>query len=205
MQSTRFVCASLETETGYEAIRLRSYSHPEAEYPNCKIWEAARATSAAPFYFPMAKIEGDDFIDGGLVYNNPAMQVWVEAKDIFGEQPLNSVISLGTGVATVKPKKSCIPVLGKGKKILKTLKNTELEHQEMEKICKHSNTPYFRFNPSTGKDKIGLADYKLLDALEKLTLQFLEQEEVKKKILRCAELLDWSTQHNASRPGRDAI
>lgn len=39
-----------------------------------KIWEAARATSAAPHYFDAMLIDGISFVDGGLGYNNPAPQ-----------------------------------------------------------------------------------------------------------------------------------
>lgn len=40
-------------------------------YPDMKIWEAARATSAAPAYFERLKYKGEEFIDGGMGWNNP--------------------------------------------------------------------------------------------------------------------------------------
>ena len=39
--------------------------------PNIKVWEAARATSAAPAYFKPFAIEKYHLIDGGLGANNP--------------------------------------------------------------------------------------------------------------------------------------
>ena len=38
----------------------------------CCVSEAARATSAAPTYFPVQKITNRYFIDGGMEYNNPS-------------------------------------------------------------------------------------------------------------------------------------
>ena len=38
----------------------------------CCVSEAARATSAAPTYFPVQKISNRYFVDGGMEYNNPS-------------------------------------------------------------------------------------------------------------------------------------
>jgi patatin-like phospholipase/acyl hydrolase len=66
----------------------------------------ARATSAAPTYFPPAKIpkgvpsaEYWNLIDGGVFANNPAMCAYVEALGVNPEAEI-CVVSLGTG-ATV--------------------------------------------------------------------------------------------------------
>lgn len=60
-------------------VYLRSYTRKEIFLPDIKIWEAARATSAAPMYFDPMKVtdtskEGKpvyELIDGGLGANNP--------------------------------------------------------------------------------------------------------------------------------------
>lgn len=63
-------------------------------------WEAARATSAAPTYFPGHA--GDDyvFLDGGVWANNPIMAAVIDALssyDISREQI--EILSIGTGNA----------------------------------------------------------------------------------------------------------
>ena len=65
----------------------------------------ARATSAAPTYFPPAKIprgvKTDEYwnlIDGGVYANNPAMCAYVEALGVNPKAEI-CVVSLGTGVA----------------------------------------------------------------------------------------------------------
>ena len=69
---------------------------------NCEIWEAARATSAAPTFFKRIKIgpsgSGIDYVDAGIGCNNPIKQVMAEAARVFGEEaPVGCIISIGTG------------------------------------------------------------------------------------------------------------
>ncbi len=47
------------------------------------ILNVALATSAAPTYLPSVKIEEDQYVDGGLYANNPAMIGFTEAMDHF--------------------------------------------------------------------------------------------------------------------------
>ncbi len=60
------------------------------------MWQAARATSAAPTFFSPAGFSGGCFIDGGIFANNPALCAYAEAQrkrpqgDFF-------TVSLGTG------------------------------------------------------------------------------------------------------------
>ncbi len=52
---------------------LRSYQNPQemSALPDIKIWEAARATSAAPAYFAPLQVGHFTLVDGGLGPNNP--------------------------------------------------------------------------------------------------------------------------------------
>ncbi|HEX5744910.1 MAG TPA: patatin-like phospholipase family protein [Archangium sp.] len=74
------------------------------------VWEAARATSAAPTYFPAAQIgtgapggsgaTGRWVVDGGMVANNPALYALAEASRLGLYESLDEVflLSLGTGL-----------------------------------------------------------------------------------------------------------
>lgn len=42
----------------------------------CKVCDAARATSAAPTFFPVMNIEDRFFVDGGLAHNNPSFAIY---------------------------------------------------------------------------------------------------------------------------------
>lgn len=86
-----------------EAHMLRTYDHRYAHVPNwimpynegadaLRIWQVARATSAAPFYFKMleAELRGQrwSFKDGGIRENNPAGAVSLSpCASLFTEFP----------------------------------------------------------------------------------------------------------------------
>lgn len=69
------------------------------ELPEIKLWEAARATSAAPTYFTPMKVKEHTFVDGGLQANNPLGWLWNEVLQVHG--PLRATacfLSVGTGM-----------------------------------------------------------------------------------------------------------
>jgi predicted acylesterase/phospholipase RssA len=168
---------------------LRTYHHPNAQFDQCKIWEAARATSAAPFYFPTAKIQEQKFWDDALANNNPASEVLTESAIIFPGQEIKCFVSLGTGLSVRSPKRSLVPMLGKGRQIMKNITNTERVHVGVAERMERHPDSYFRLNANLDKDEIGLADYKLLDKLEEHTRTYLLREDVQVMIEQCAQRL----------------
>jgi hypothetical protein len=73
-----------------------------------KIWEVARATSAAHLYFDEMEIDGKKYFDGGLGNNNPTRDLLDEvAKTSSDSVPeirdlLNIIVSVGTGLKPTK-------------------------------------------------------------------------------------------------------
>jgi uncharacterized protein len=69
------------------------------------MWQAARATSAAPTYFPPFLLKPKEpsaadksLLDGGVFANNPAMCGLADAYKMYGEHELQYlVVSIGTG------------------------------------------------------------------------------------------------------------
>ena len=78
-------------------------SHLIASRPdyNWKVVDIARATSAAPTYFPPFHLTrgADDFalVDGGVFVNNPSMAAFVEARLLYPDAARVVVVSVGTG------------------------------------------------------------------------------------------------------------
>jgi len=67
-----------------------------------KLRDVARATSAAPTYFPPAQVtnaKNQKFgvIDGGVLANNPAMCALSSARQLFPQAKRTVLVSLGTG------------------------------------------------------------------------------------------------------------
>jgi patatin-like phospholipase/acyl hydrolase len=92
------------TETSKPDV-LRNYEsrHPTAENYNCRIWEAASATAAAPMYFKPIQFDGtgEKWSDGGLRRNNPINEALSEIsrERDWENKKIGCVLSLGTGVA----------------------------------------------------------------------------------------------------------
>ena len=98
-------------------VLFRSYG-PDAA--TCTIWEAARATSAAPSFFKEIRIHdpvdgtSEYFIDGGVAYNNPSEIALKEAGKMWKNVGRFCLVSVGTGrqktIKFVQPKGSDIPI-----------------------------------------------------------------------------------------------
>ncbi|KAH9203854.1 acyl transferase/acyl hydrolase/lysophospholipase [Leptodontidium sp. 2 PMI_412] len=98
-----FVCA-MAAEMMKKPYHLRTYQVLGEILYDCEIWEAARATTAAPTYFKAISImwptgATNRFVDAGLGFNNPTEEIIEEAETISGAStPLRVLISLGCGV-----------------------------------------------------------------------------------------------------------
>lgn len=82
-----------------------------------KMWQTARATSAAPTFFeplvlPAFPGEASDHIlvDGGTYANNPAVAAYAEGIQLWGPEAEIHVISIGTGAPPPRPGAGPIPV-----------------------------------------------------------------------------------------------
>src|ERR1700761_2607402 len=90
---------------------FRTYEFLETQTPHCTIWEAARATTAAPNCFEDISIGTGSavrYIEPGIGSNNPITQVCQEAKLIFPGRHIAAIISIGCGQASTisTPKQS---------------------------------------------------------------------------------------------------
>lgn len=94
-----FVVATEGQNAGGPEKLFRSYGFYKDQ---CPIWQAARATSAAPSYFSPASVKIPDpggwYIDGGLRRNNPAELALREARHYWRTVRRFCVVSVGTGV-----------------------------------------------------------------------------------------------------------
>ena len=77
---------------------FKSYGFDKDQTP---IWQAARATSAAPAFFPPARVDIPPppgwYVDGGVRANNPSWEAMVEAKKHWSTRRC-FIVSIGTGV-----------------------------------------------------------------------------------------------------------
>ena len=194
-----FVCAMPMINMAHPR-RFRSYSVRENSSANCKIWEAARATTAAPTVFKGIAIGEpghvkEEFIDGGIRCNNPAIQVMEEAKLVFGEtRPVGCIVSIGTGhpgtIGLSKPDtfQKILPT-----ELIPVLKEiaTDCEHTASTLDKRFENLPdlYFRFNVTHGAGGISLEEWKKMGDVSVHTKAYMEEISVRNSINLLVDLL----------------
>lgn len=157
-------------------LRFRSYESSRDVTDDCLIWEACRATSAAPTFFPPIMIGNPSaaYVDGGLDYNNPIRPLMEEAVRIWPERNIGSIISIGTGVPEYKD------VGRKIRPLFETLKaisvDTEKVAREVDEELSSrygESNPYFRFNVRNGLEQVGLEEWKEFDRTKLATEAYL--------------------------------
>ena len=181
-----FVCAK-NAHNANIPVLFRTYQCRET-HSDCKIWEAARATSAAPTFFKRIEIgRKQPFIDGGLGRNNPSQVVLDEAKVLFGARQIGCLLSIGTGQAEVisikKPGlfQRIIPT-----DVIDALKaittDCDATHQDM--LGRFANLPntYFRLNVEQGMQGIDLAEWGKSSNVEAHTVLYMRRKEVDEKL-----------------------
>lgn len=94
---------------GYDPYVFRSYEGrnftrlPKDSSKDVPIWQALRATSAAPYYFKSMEIGRSEFVAGGVTANNPSL-IAIEDARVLG-LPIHCLVSIGTGVTSYMPAK----------------------------------------------------------------------------------------------------
>ncbi|XP_067938389.1 calcium-independent phospholipase A2-gamma-like [Watersipora subatra] len=133
---------------------FRNYNHSvdsSSQYPgscNVKVWEAIRASSAAPGYFEEFKIGRHIHQDGGVLNNNPTAIALHEAKAIWSEERLQCIVSVGNGryePGSVDMAQDMSSLRHKVGTIIHSATNTEGVHTVLNDLLPADT--YYRFNP----------------------------------------------------------
>ncbi|KAK6540578.1 hypothetical protein TWF694_009368 [Orbilia ellipsospora] len=172
---TRFVCATRTANT--ELTLLRTYKCNEEDDNNPPIWQAARATSAAPTFFPPVSMGNppSEYVDGAMLKNNPIRVLMRESKRIWGSDvEYSCIISIGTGVLTQRKLGS------KGHQILLACvtlathaENVAREFRADEGGTLKKEGKYYRFNAPQGVREIKLDEWRDFDTIDATTRSYL--------------------------------
>ena len=184
-----------------DTVRLfRSYpTYSAGEYAEMTIWQAARATSAAPRYFKRLKIgpsnAQEEFLDGGVGSNNPTKLMMREAHGTFqNTRGVACIVSIGTGLMNVSELKT--PTFGQKiipKELIEVLKemvtDCEVVGKEVSRFFTSTSGVYFSFNVNKGLEDIKLEDAKELGSMKTKTIRYLEQDETARSVAEAVSVL----------------
>jgi len=190
-----FVCAmNAHNMSANIPTLFRTYESHET-HSACKIWEAARATSAAPTFFKRIKIgRAQPFIDGGLGCNNPSRVILDEANALFGARCIGCLVSIGTGqVETTAIRKPGLFQQIMPTDIVDALKaiaiDCEATHESMLRLFAKLPATYFRLNVEQGMQGIELSKWERLSNVEAHTTQYLRKKEVEEKLMMLGNVI----------------
>ncbi|XP_063302989.1 calcium-independent phospholipase A2-gamma [Pelobates fuscus] len=141
-----------------KAFVFRNYNHipgVKSHYMGgCQynLWQAIRASSAAPGYFQEYVLGNDLHQDGGLLINNPCALAIHECKCLWPNVPFQCVVSLGTGRFESAGKSTATHTSLKAKltNVISSATDTEEVHNMLDALLPPDT--YFRFNPVMNED-----------------------------------------------------
>ncbi|GAM90272.1 hypothetical protein ANO11243_083140 [Dothideomycetidae sp. 11243] len=160
-------------------------------YNTAKIWEVARATSAASTFFEPVTIgpSARKFLDGGTGANNPVFKMWEEAHDLFRptntlDDDLNCLVSVGCGIRSLK-------AFGENPTgLVKTLADISTETEETAERFRRDKRRLFeggkcfRFSaPSVGDIDIDKPEEKT--KIAQMTDHYIQGEETQDRMMLC--------------------
>lgn len=147
-----------------------------------QLWQAIRATSAAPGYFQEFTLGNDLHQDGGLLINNPTALAVHESKCLWPNTPLECVVSLGTGRYENPAKNNVTYTSLKTKltNVISSATDTEEVHAMLDAFLPPDT--YFRFNPHISEE-ISMDENRQekLNLLQTECTRYLERNEEKLK------------------------
>nr|XP_029714967.1 calcium-independent phospholipase A2-gamma-like isoform X1 [Aedes albopictus] len=163
----KFCCVSTTIcDEHIEAHVFRNYTFPLNAHSvysgshTARMWEVVRASSAAPAYFGDFQLNGQLHQDGGILYNNPTAVAIHEAKCLWPNEPIQCVVSFGTGRTRTRAWKDGQKIISKNiieqtslssswktkfLRILDSATDTEATHTMLSDLLPPGR--YFRFNP----------------------------------------------------------
>ncbi|KAK2736278.1 hypothetical protein FQN57_000808 [Myotisia sp. PD_48] len=192
-----FVCATSKNTSGIVYLRSYRSTYSPNTRRSTKIWEAARATSAASSFFDPISISFDglreDFVDGATGANNPIQEVWGEASEIWDFETLkynlNCLVSIGTGISSIEPFKTGLLEIGQTLARISTATEETAESFKRAHPDIDSSGRYFRFNVSNGLQEIGLEDASQKDQIGAVTRKYMESRDTIKLMQSCVSFM----------------
>lgn len=190
-----FVLTSLKNALGLPRI-LSTYDPNDR---TTRIWEALRATSAAPTFFEEMQFGTPKvtYLDGGVGFNNPCSEVDYSAKALWEGRSIGVIVSVGTGlqsIPSVQKMASWLPFgLGTDISLASALAgmatSTARVDNEMKRMYNNSDTKYYRFDVDRGLANVSLEQWMKEDEMASLTEQYMRDGQQLRRAKEFGEIM----------------
>jgi calcium-independent phospholipase A2-gamma len=186
-----FCVSTMVSESPATPFLHTNYAPPPESKPRYRyaahhrLYEALRATSAAPTYFDAFRCGGETFCDGAILVNNPTAIACHEAKLLWPDLPIDALVSVGTGrcdprlvseqnqrVGPTGPSGDSIFELART--LLSSATDTEAVHHAVLDLT-HGRDMYFRLNPDVAPLSMDETRIEKLEELQRVTQKYIEQ------------------------------
>ncbi|QRV88528.1 patatin-like phospholipase protein [Ceratobasidium sp. AG-Ba] len=166
---------------------FRSYQGAKNQLDDCAIWEAVCASMAHPELFRSFDVGRgplrQSYVGGTLGCGNPIEHVLVEAKALFPDRYLSSIVSIGAGhtrtIQISQPRLLNIMVSTNAEIAMKDIaKDCEAAAQRM--ITRFQQVPnvYFRFSVEQGMQDVKLCDWEKLGEVKAHTAAYMRRADI---------------------------
>ncbi|PHH54594.1 Vegetative incompatibility protein HET-E-1 [Ceratocystis fimbriata CBS 114723] len=154
---------------------FKTYPEPTTGLAECRVWQVARATSAAVGFFKPIKLGRDriEFIDALFGNNNPCETLIKEAEKLFPHHRMIT-LSLGTGLGDV------IEISNLQSSITSAFEKMASSSKGVDLRLKHryrDTKDYHRFNVISGLKDVTLLDSSSFSEIAGLTENYLDEND----------------------------
>eukprot|EP01103_Thecamoeba_quadrilineata_P003589 TRINITY_DN1334_c0_g1_i1.p1 TRINITY_DN1334_c0_g1~~TRINITY_DN1334_c0_g1_i1.p1 ORF type:complete len:1101 (+),score=190.00 TRINITY_DN1334_c0_g1_i1:238-3303(+) len=137
------------------------------------IGQAVQASCSSPGYFPPVQIRGEDYLDGGIVANNPCEHAIKLAHSLWPGRSIDCIVSIGTGSAE-RSSKRVRPLFWLLTALIQNACDEDVVSEEVKRLYP---TKYFRLNPELDtQPPLDTSDPAILECLKRYTHRYLEQK-----------------------------
>lgn len=149
-----------------------------------------QASTAAPFYFETAVVDGERLQDGGLVANNPSAVALREARRLWPNRHIDCLLSVGCGSSPMK-RTTLDGLRGLALTFLKAATSTDRIADALADALALTDTVYMRVNPRDDRLAVGIDEARdgPLAAVQVAAKEALRVPEVWAQLVKVAEVL----------------
>jgi predicted acylesterase/phospholipase RssA len=186
-QCTTRVAVTAAKDSGYTGCLIASYNRPELnddadfereedQEKDLKVWEAALATSAAPFWLPpfIKEETSTNYVDGAVFANCPAQVAYGETLKLWPNSgaSLDFLLSVSTGAQDRRMEKIPAAVKFGGFVAIRAMFERQLDTQKSWDQFKTSIAPaniksrLHRLDPPITADYVALHHYQMMPELK---------------------------------------